>query len=97
MNGDGERHLPTADVIDLEMGKWDLTPCPPLHKWRGGIDARKAGVYDMRWGMGPHPRSVGHPFSMNGEGELTPAKRAYVWQGGKLPRFRTFSHLEVSW
>ena len=24
---------------------------PPLHKWRGGIDARVAGVYDMRWGM----------------------------------------------
>ena len=24
---------------------------PPLHKWRGEIDARVAGVYDMRWGM----------------------------------------------
>ena len=37
--------------MDFTPGLSDLTPWPPLHKWRGGIDARVAGVYDMRWGM----------------------------------------------
>ena len=34
------------------------------------IDARVAGVMDFARGNGPHPRPVGHPLSMNGEGVI---------------------------
>ena len=34
----------------------------------------------------PHPRPVGHPLSINGDGEWTPAARALlIWRWGKTP------------
>ena len=28
-----------------------IPPLPDLHQWRGGINARDAGVVDLAWGM----------------------------------------------
>ena len=38
----------------------------------------------MTLGNGPHPRPVGHTLSINGDGELTPALRAYMTGEGEL-------------
>ena len=53
---------------------------PPLHKWRGGIDARHGG----RYGFGEGGRDARHGGRYGfGEGELTPALRAlWIWRGG---------------
>ena len=39
-----------------------------MWNWRGGIDARHGGRMWRERGNGPHPRPVGHPLSINGEG-----------------------------
>ena len=72
----GKRHLPTADVIDFARGCGHLPTADVIDFARGKRHLPMADVIDFASGKrlkGPHPRPVGPPLSINGEGEETSA------------------------